>query len=133
MDKQPIIGQAPEEEKKDDPRVLLAQIAYVNHVQRCATSRKERVEALMQRRSAKKWDAKKKARMVRKLMTANQELEQTTTALTDLLPRFEALRQTVARVNDVAPFVKGPATSEIPSQLFDQEPGQSGGENPFGG
>lgn len=132
MDKQPIIGQTPQEQQKDDPRVLVAQIAYVNHVQNCATSRKSRLEDLMQRRSSKKWDAKKKAKMVRRLMVANSELEQTALALADLGPRLQAFTGP-ARVNNVAPFVQRSAGS-----MDDHGTGTPGematpDENPFRG
>ena len=56
-----------------------------------ASFRKERTELLMRRRSAKKWTPEKTARMVRRLMTANQEIEQSEGALEQIKHRLEQL------------------------------------------
>jgi hypothetical protein len=106
----PIIGNAKAENNMEDPAVLQRQIAFYSHVQVCATSRKARLEDLMQRKIAKTWDAAKKAKMVRRLMTANQELDQSVDALDQLKHRLEQVT-TQAVVGNVAPFVPGPATS----------------------
>lgn len=108
---QPLIGNAPTENKPEDPEELVRKLYFFNHVKVCATSRKGRVEELMQRRSAKKWDAKKKARMVRRLVTANQELEQSESAIDQITHRLSQITTAPARANNVAPFVPPPATS----------------------
>lgn len=110
MDKQPIIGNVPSEEKKEDPLELARQLAFFKHILICSSTRKERAEDLMARRSAKKWDAKKKQRMVRRLMTANQELEQSTDAVEQLTHKLTELLKRPPQLNS-APFIPAPATS----------------------
>ena len=79
----------------DDPRVILMQIGFYEHLMVCASSRKARAEELMQRAKARTWDAAKKAKMVRRLMTATQELEQSLAAL-------DRLNVDVQRMKDAA-------------------------------
>jgi hypothetical protein len=106
-----IIGNAPSEEKKvEDPIEMARQLAFFKHILICSSTRKERVEDLMSRSSAKKWDAKKKQRMVRRLMTANQELEQSSDAVEQLSSRLVELLKRPPPMNS-APFVPTPATS----------------------
>ena len=111
---QSLIGNAPTRvpgEEKEDPQEMMRQLEFYAHLKVCATARKERCEELMQRRIAKTWDAKKKARMVRKLVTANQELEQSDMAIDQLTHRLSQVTTQPARANNVAPFVPAPATS----------------------
>lgn len=54
-------------------------------------SRKERCEELMRRRSAKKWDAAKTARMVRRLMAATKEMEQSEGVLDQCATKLSGL------------------------------------------
>lgn len=84
----PIIGN-PAEEKQDNPHELIMKIRQLQFINHAATSRKERAEQLMQRKVAKKWDAKKKAQMVRRLTTANGDIEQSTTFIDQLQTRLE--------------------------------------------
>jgi hypothetical protein len=117
--------------------VLQYQLAYVQRTLTAASLRKERLEDLMARRGAKKWDASKKAVMVRRLVTATQTVEQCVAAVDELTKKLEAVLATMGapKVNNVAPFVKPAAGTEIPAQLFDapaQMPEPAGLENPFG-
>ena len=104
--------------------VLQYQLAYVQHTLNAASQRKERLEDLMSRRSAKKWDAAKKANMVRKLVTATQTVEQCVAAADELTKKLEVviaqLKAAAPQQNNVAPFIKAPPTTEVPEQLFDQ-------------
>ncbi len=95
--------------------VLQYQLAYVKHTLGAASQRKERLEELMSRKSAKKWDAKKKATMVRKLVTATQTVEQCVAAVDEISKKLEQVLAQLgpAPANNVAPFVKAPPTSEI--------------------
>lgn len=97
--------------QKEDPKELVRQIAFFTHAQACAASRKARAEDLMQRRVAKSWDAAKKGKMVRRLMRANQELEQSAEALDQLKHLLEQVAQPVVPANNVAPFVPAPPTT----------------------
>jgi len=58
------------------PTELQRQLTYFTEVLRFASSRKAILEELMQRPIAKSWDAVKKAKMVRRLMTAKQTVDQ---------------------------------------------------------
>jgi hypothetical protein len=53
-----------------------AQLTKCSKMMVSASFRKERCELLMRRKSASLWDVKKKARMVRLLMKASQELKE---------------------------------------------------------
>lgn len=70
-----------ENAKKEDPVVLRKHLASFETMFNSATLRKQHVQSMMQRKSAKRWDATKKARMVRKLMTADIEIERATQAI----------------------------------------------------
>ncbi len=134
----PIIGQSPGDIPQDHPLVLQYQLAYVRHTLNAASQRKERLEDLMSRHIAKKWDAGKKSKMVRRLVTANQTIEQCVGAVDELTKKFEAALAKLGPTptNIVAPFVRGPATSlegdltSVP-ELFDT-PAPAGLETPFG-
>jgi hypothetical protein len=109
---QPLIGNQPATPQKEDPVMIVRQIIFFNHTKMCAMARKARLEDLMQRKhSPKKWDAAKKAKMVRKLMTANQELEESVNALDQLNHRLSQITTQEPQANNVAPFVPPPATS----------------------
>jgi hypothetical protein len=107
---QPISNAAPMP-AAEDPRELSRQIQFFTHVQKCAAVRKARAEELMQRRVAKTWDAVKKAKMVRRLVTASQELNQASDALDQLQLRLSQVTVEPTKVNDVAPFIPAPPTS----------------------
>jgi hypothetical protein len=90
MQEQTTQVQTPEERDKEIEQLK----HWLEHFARkfkFAASRKERCEELMRRRSAKKWDAAKTARMVRRLMAANQELEQSEGALDQCGARLREL------------------------------------------
>lgn len=103
---------------------LQLQIQFFNHVKHCANSRKARIENLMQRRSANGWisrkgvrkagwDQAKKTCMIRRLMRANEELEQANDSLERLMARLDLVKdkESHKQVNNVAPFISTPATS----------------------
>jgi hypothetical protein len=92
---------------------LKAHLARFKHVHECARIRKARQEALMSRKGAKKWDAATKSRAVRRLMTANQLLEQATEAINQIIDLIATESAQIAPkpANNVAPFVPAPATS----------------------
>jgi len=69
------------QQKQEDPEVLKAHLNRYELMQKSASSRKERCELLMRRKSASKWAPAKKAGLGRKLMTANNELEQAEQAI----------------------------------------------------
>ena len=109
-DVKPLIG-APPEEKKVDLVELQKQLQFFRHYLHAATLRKERCEDLMSRQIAKTWDAKKKAKMVRRLTTANSELEQCVTAIDQvehlIIDNFANKQPQLA----TADFVPAPPTS----------------------
>ena len=109
-DERQLIGNA-HVDKKDDPELLAKQLHSYQRLQLFATSRKARCEELMRRRSAKKWDAAKKARMVRKLMTANKELETSTGMIEQLMARLTQLWGEANAQRTFSPFVPPPATT----------------------
>lgn len=76
------------EPKKEDIEQLKRWLEHFANVFRSASQRKERCEDLMRRQGAKKWDAAKTAKMVRKLMTANKEIEDATNALDQVTHRL---------------------------------------------
>lgn len=131
--KKPIIGNSPAEIPQDHPMVLQYQLAYVKHTLHCATERKARLEDLMSRQIAKKWDAKKKATMVRKLVNAGQTIEQCIGAVDELSKKLEEVMAKLGapRVNNVAPFVKPPPTS-VEELAQQPTPEPAGLETPFG-
>lgn len=92
---------------------LKLQLARFKHVHECARLRKERQEDLMQRKVAKTWDHAKKAQMVRRLMTANKELEQSTEVINQIIDMIatESAQLAPKPAANVAPFVPPPATS----------------------
>lgn len=75
------IGSQQEETPENKIERLKAWMDHFARAYKFASFRKERTEMLMRRKSAKKWDAKKTARMVRRLVTANKEIEQSSDAL----------------------------------------------------
>lgn len=108
---QPVIK--PETEPTVEEQIIELQfrIAYVQHLQRCASSRKARLEDLMQRRSAGKWDPTKKAKMVRRLITVDQTLEQCVPVLAELTTNLEKVVAGAKQTVNAAPFVPAPPTS----------------------
>lgn len=98
------------------------QIKFFGHMKFCATSRKARVEDLMQRRSANGWrtlkgrvapgwNTSKKTQMVRRLMRASQEIDQADKAVGQLTQQLAKIKEEPKKANNVAPFIPPPATS----------------------
>ena len=69
------------EEPKENVEQLKAWLEHFARIHSYASGRKDRLEDLMRRRSAKKWSAEKTTRMVRRLMTASKELEESESAI----------------------------------------------------
>jgi hypothetical protein len=80
----------------DNPLVVIQHINHYRAQQVAAQSRKTRQEELMQRPASKKWDAAKKAKMVRRLVRANQELEQSLSYVGQLESKLEQLMNNVS-------------------------------------
>lgn len=64
------------QEREEEITQLKRWLEHFADTYRFFSSRKERLEDLMRRQSAKQWKPEKVARMVRRLMTANKEIEQ---------------------------------------------------------
>lgn len=88
MDKKQLIGNTPAEETKETPEKVKAMIAAYSFVRSNAENSKERLNMLMQRKSAKDWDAAKKAKMVRRYMTANQTIDEASETIEGLVQRL---------------------------------------------
>jgi len=80
-----------EEDPKESIEQLKKWLEHFARIYKFVTFRKERCEELMRRKSAKKWPPKKVARMVRRLMTANKEIEQAEGALDQCTHRLSQL------------------------------------------
>ena len=88
----PIVGQElTTEEEALNPDRLLVQLSKETTMLRNATIRKERCELLMRRKSAKKWDGAKKAKMVRRLLTASTEAEESELIIRSVSEKLEKL------------------------------------------
>jgi hypothetical protein len=117
-----LIGNAATEKEPPTAEELEMQIRYFGHMKFCATSRKARVEDLMQRRSANGWrkltgriaagwNTSKKTQMVRRLMRAGQEIDQADNAIGKLTEQLTQIKEEAKKANNVAPFIPPPATS----------------------
>jgi len=105
--------------------VLQYQLAYIQHTLRAATLRKERLEELMSRKKAKKWDQAKKATMVRRLVTATQTIEQCVAAADEVAKKLEGV---IAKLqNNAAAFIQPPSPGTATATTVSEN------ENPFGG
>ncbi len=74
------------------PEKVQEHISSFTMQERNATSRKLRCEELMRRKSAKRWNENKKQRMIRRLMTANKQVEQAGNAIVQLRDKLEELK-----------------------------------------
>ncbi len=74
------------------PEKVQEQIKTFTIQERNASSRKLRCEDLMRRKSSKRWDEKKKLKMVRRLMTANKQVEQAVNAIVQLRDKLDELK-----------------------------------------
>ena len=91
---QPLIGNPRQEEPKETPERLKAMIAAYAQAKSSAEGAKKRLGEQMQRQSAKKWDAAKKAKMVRRYMTADQTITEASQLLDQLQHRLEQITTT---------------------------------------
>ncbi len=80
-----------EEAKQDDPEQLKRWLEHFAKQYKTATVDKERCEELMRRPNAKKWDAAKTQKMVRRLMSASKLVEQSENALDQITHRLSQL------------------------------------------
>lgn len=78
---------------EEDTRIIIAHLDHYVRLQRSASFRKERCELLMRRKSASKWDATKKSRMVRKLMMAGDEIDQAAQSIEFLKRKLDGPKQ----------------------------------------
>lgn len=92
------------EDARREAGELLHKLSYYSLMNRNAGLRKSRQEELMSRRVARTWDAAKKSKMVRRLMRANQELEQSTVAIGEIERRLEVLVAQHRLSGPVAPY-----------------------------
>jgi hypothetical protein len=69
------------EESVENPEQLKNWLEHFARQYQCASHRKIRCEELMRRKSAKKWSPSKTSQMVRRLVLANKEIEQSESAL----------------------------------------------------
>ncbi len=79
------------EEPKESVEQLKAMLEQFAKAYKFAASRKARCEDLMHRKSAAEWAPEKKMRMVRRLLTANKEMEQTEGYLDQIATRLSQL------------------------------------------
>lgn len=70
-----------QEAPKEDIEQLKSWLEHFAGVYKFSASRKERLEDLMRRKSAKKWDPEKTAKMVRRLVDSSKTMEQAESAL----------------------------------------------------
>jgi len=89
--KRPLIGNEPTAPQQDHPEELEAMIAGYARYEAFAEGRKQRVAALMQRPSARKWSPAKKARMTRRYFEAGQGAEQAASNVALLRDRLTRL------------------------------------------
>ena len=89
---QPTAKQVEEENNapEETPEYLNALLGRFTTLNTAAVSRKARMEDLMKRKSTKKWSPEKTAKMVRRLMTSAQDIEQSTFALDEIGKRLAA-------------------------------------------
>lgn len=108
--KQPIIGQEASA-KKENLEQLNAFLEHYKRIKNFTAGRKERLLELMQRKIAKTWKPAKKAKMVRRLTTANQLFTEAESAVDQIEMRLSQNETGPKPANNVAPFVPPPATS----------------------
>lgn len=89
-EKKLIIGNDRTEEKETPERLLFMMTAYTRQ-KSISESNKVRLTDMMQRKKAKKWDAEKKQKMVRRLMSADQMINECNDALDQLAHRLSQI------------------------------------------
>lgn len=110
-EKKPVIGNQRTEEQQETPEKLQFMIAAYERHQKIAHGNKERLTDLLGRKSANKWNATKKAKMVRRYMRADQSITECSDALDQLRHRLSQIT-TAAGPNISSPFTPPVATSE---------------------
>jgi len=80
-----------QEKPKDNPEQLKSWLEQFAQKYKMATTQKSRLEDLMKRKSTKSWSPEKTAKMVRRLMAANKQIEQAEGALDQLTHRLSQL------------------------------------------
>lgn len=83
--------QTDEQQEQDNPTQLMLWMEHFARQYKFASSRKMRQEELMRRKKAKTWSPQKTAKMVRRLVAANKEIEQASNALTNVASKLEKL------------------------------------------
>lgn len=91
MNKKSIIGNQPTETTPETPEKLESMLVVYGRMQTVAKSRKDRLADLMQRSGASKWDPKKKAQMVRRLVEATNGADQLGTLVDQLQHRLQQI------------------------------------------
>lgn len=81
-------NQEQQKQPEEDPARLQTYVQDFTKKHAFASSRKARCEKLMRRKIAKTWAQTKKLKMVRRLMTANNEIKQAEEALQSLHDRL---------------------------------------------
>lgn len=80
-----------QEEPKENVEQLKNWLEHFARIYKSAVFQKERCEELMRRKSAKTWSPEKTTSMVRRLMMANKEIEQSENALDQCKYRLSQL------------------------------------------
>lgn len=99
------------EAKPENLELLKRQLEHFAKSYKNASNKKERQEKLMRRKIASTWSPEKTARMVRRLSSTNNEIEQASAAMDSLSHRLSELGIEVSVVSaaDVAPEQQKPA------------------------
>lgn len=79
------------QEQRDNPELLIRQLAHFARLYKAASVRKERLQDLMRRKSVQNWAPEKTQKMVRRLMATTKEIEQAENALDQLRHRLSQM------------------------------------------
>lgn len=74
--------------KHEDVNQLMQWLEHFSRLYRVSASRKERCENLMQRQSAKSWSHKKSSKMVRRLVAASKDMNESESTLDRIQQRL---------------------------------------------
>ena len=78
---------------ENNPQYLRKLLHHFTRDANFAVSRKDRLNVLLNRSSATKWNPEKTQKMVRRLSTVNREYEAATRAISHVSSRLEALQE----------------------------------------
>lgn len=92
----PLIGNERTEQPEETPERLTAMIAAYTRAKTNAEGDKARLADLMQRKKAQTWDAAKKAKMVRRFMTANKTIDEAAPMINHLQDRLSQITTAAA-------------------------------------